>query len=87
MDMPLHECFITLEVHCMTVLGIQLLGRPECRRRMLSCRLRDAKGERNGSINISVKVKVPEYLSSNTHCYMTSKSVSAIPIEARILAL
>ncbi|KAF2311166.1 hypothetical protein GH714_019780 [Hevea brasiliensis] len=52
--------------------------------------LRDAKGERNGIVNVSVKVKVPEYyLSSNNNkkvvpennsFSMTSKPVPAIPI-------
>ncbi|KAJ9188375.1 hypothetical protein P3X46_003738 [Hevea brasiliensis] len=102
-DMPLHERFITLEVHCKTASGDRTIGTsrmpttdfmggylPENYLNFLSYRLRDAKGERNGIVNVSVKVKVPEYyLSSinnkkvvpeNNSFSMTSKPVPAIPI-------
>ncbi|KAF2315342.1 hypothetical protein GH714_038883 [Hevea brasiliensis] len=102
-EMPLHERFITLEVHCKTASGDKTIGTarmpatdfmggylPQNYLNFLSYRLRDAKGERNGIVNVSVKAKLPEYLSSNDNdkkvseinaCSMTSKPAPAIPID------
>ncbi|KAM3698647.1 hypothetical protein ACB098_06G203400 [Castanea mollissima] len=75
-DMPMHAQFITLEVQCKTSLGNKTVGTtripvsdfvggymPESYLHFLSYRLRDQNGERNGIVNISVRVKVPEYAS------------------------
>ncbi|XP_050249734.1 BON1-associated protein 2 [Quercus robur] len=75
-DMSMHAQFITLQVQCKTSLGDKTVGTaripvsdfvggyvPESYLHFLSYRLRDHNGERNGIVNISVRVKVPEYAS------------------------
>ena len=72
----MHAQFITLQVQCKTSLGDKTVGTaripvsdfvggyvPESYLHFLSYRLRDHNGERNGIVNISVRVKVPEYAS------------------------
>ncbi|KAM4105085.1 hypothetical protein ACJW30_06G206400 [Castanea mollissima] len=75
-DLPMHAQFITLEVQCKTSLGDKTVGTaripvsdfvggyvPESYLHFLSYRLRDHNGQRNGIVNISVRVKLPEYAS------------------------
>ncbi|XP_050238676.1 BON1-associated protein 2-like [Mercurialis annua] len=75
-DMPLHERFIILEAHCKTSSCDRIIAAarmpvtdftggylPDNYLNILSYRLTDARGERNGIINLSVKVTAPEYLS------------------------
>ncbi|OWM64197.1 hypothetical protein CDL15_Pgr018768 [Punica granatum] len=79
LDLPaLHAGFLTLEVHCKAASGNKLVGGarvpvadifggfvPVNHLQFLSYRLWDATSERNGIINISVRVKSPEpYRSS-----------------------
>ena len=73
MDVPLHARFITAEVNCRASTGDKsvamaripisdILGGyvPQNQVHFLSYRLWDSKVRRNGVINISVRVKVPE---------------------------
>lgn len=74
LELPaLHAGFVTLEVHRQTSSGSKLVGGarvpvadflgsfvPINHLQLLSYRLRDSTGERNGIINISVRVKSPE---------------------------
>ena len=70
LDAPAAE--ITIEVHCKTVFGDRVVGTasvpasdysggylPESYLHFLSYRLRDSRGERNGIINISVRMNAP----------------------------
>ncbi|KAM7472162.1 hypothetical protein LguiA_010345 [Lonicera macranthoides] len=70
-DMPTNSNFITVEVHRKGRSGNKLIGAaripvkdfvggyiPVNYSHLLSYRLRDGKGERNGIINLSVRVKV-----------------------------
>ncbi|CAK9134450.1 unnamed protein product [Ilex paraguariensis] len=71
-DMPMHARYVTVEVHCKTCSGNKIVGMaripasdflggyvPANYLHFLSYRLRDVKGERNGIINLSVRVKSP----------------------------
>ncbi|KAF3441288.1 hypothetical protein FNV43_RR15201 [Rhamnella rubrinervis] len=71
LDLPGHARAMTVEVHCKTSLGDRVLGTaivpvsdfmggfvPESYLHFLSYRLRDKRGERNGIINISVRMKM-----------------------------
>lgn len=73
MDLPAHANFVTVEVHCKVSSGDRVIGTaripvsdfsggstPEGFLHFLSYRLRDDKGLRNGIVNLSVRVKVPE---------------------------
>ena len=86
-DMSMHAQFIMLEVQCKTSLGDKIVGTaripvsdfvggyvPESYLQFLSYRLRDRNGERNGIVNISVRVKLPEYASC-------SRTELGIPLE------
>ncbi|OIW02070.1 hypothetical protein TanjilG_14593 [Lupinus angustifolius] len=79
MDMPLHARFITAEVKCKTITGVKNVGFaripvsdfiggyvPENQVHFLSYRLWDSKVNRNGVINVSVRVKVSQHTSSNS---------------------
>ncbi|KDP28677.1 hypothetical protein JCGZ_14448 [Jatropha curcas] len=100
-DMPLHERFVTLEVNCKMASSDRIIGTaripvtdfmggylPDNYLNFLSYRLRDSRGVRNGIVNISVKVKLPEYLSSknnkkvteNSACSTASKPPLKMPI-------
>ncbi|KAK3021432.1 hypothetical protein RJ639_045621 [Escallonia herrerae] len=72
-DMPMHARFVTAEVQCRTSTGNKVIGTakipvsdfvggyvPKNYLHFLSYRLRDDKGERNGIINLSVKVRAAE---------------------------
>ncbi|KAJ4727003.1 BON1-associated protein 2-like [Melia azedarach] len=78
-DLPMHVHFITLQVQCKTSSGNRNIGFarvpvsdfvggyvPDNYLHFLSYRLRDAKGDKNGIINISVRVKTPEYATSSS---------------------
>lgn len=69
-DLPMHAHYLTLQVQCKTFSGVKVIGEakvptkdfvggfvPENYLRFLSYRLKDRKGEKNGIINISVRVK------------------------------
>jgi Ca2+-dependent lipid-binding protein len=71
LDMPFQTRFITLEVKCKTSSGDRVVGTaslpisdisgdytPESYLHFLSYRLRDSRGEKNGIINVSARVKV-----------------------------
>ncbi|XP_048333782.2 BON1-associated protein 2 [Ziziphus jujuba] len=71
LDLPAHARALTLEVHCKTSSGSKVVGTamvpvsdfvggyvPESYLHFLSYRLRDRRGEKNGIINISVRMKV-----------------------------
>ncbi|KAM1140593.1 hypothetical protein ACFX2I_040659 [Malus domestica] len=73
LNFPTHSKSITVEVQCKTSSGIRTIGTatipesdfvggyvPEGCMHFLSYRLRDHKGERNGIINISVRMNVHE---------------------------
>ncbi|KAL0425957.1 UNVERIFIED_CONTAM: hypothetical protein Sradi_1130500 [Sesamum radiatum] len=75
MELPLHARFITVEAHSGTrVIGVANIPvsdfsggyLPDNYLSFLSYRLRDSNGEKNGIINLSVKVKVKG--SGNTGC-------------------
>ncbi|TXG62807.1 hypothetical protein EZV62_009801 [Acer yangbiense] len=74
LELPKHASFITLEVQCKTSSVNRNIGfaqipvsdfiggyLPENYLHFLSYRLRDASRDKNGIINISVRVKAPEY--------------------------
>ncbi|XP_022147476.1 BON1-associated protein 2-like [Momordica charantia] len=88
LDMPEDAMFLTIEVHCgsssknrivgtVNVPVLDFLGRfkPENYLHLLSYRLRDGNGERNGIINISLRVKVPESESA-----ITSQAIVGVPV-------
>jgi Ca2+-dependent lipid-binding protein len=71
LEMPFQTRFITLEVKCKTSSGDRVVGTaslpisdisgdytPESYLHFLSYRLRDSRGEKNGIINVSARVKV-----------------------------
>ncbi|TQE04556.1 hypothetical protein C1H46_009863 [Malus baccata] len=73
LDFPEHSRYLTVEVQCKSSYGVRTVGTatipasdfvggyvPEGYLHFLSYRLRDHRGERNGIINISVRMKVPE---------------------------
>ncbi|XP_068331262.1 BON1-associated protein 2-like [Pyrus communis] len=73
LDLPTHSMSFTVEVQCKTSSGVRTIGTatipasdfvggyvPEGYLHFLSYRLRNHKGERNGIINISVRMKVQE---------------------------
>ncbi|GMN61273.1 hypothetical protein TIFTF001_030358 [Ficus carica] len=79
LDLPPHAEAVTLEVHCKTAFGDKIVGTasvplsdfagsymPDSYLHFLSYRLRDSRGQRNGIINISVRMKgpAPEYSCS-----------------------
>ncbi|KAL2477747.1 BON1-associated protein 2 [Forsythia ovata] len=81
MDLPLHASFITVEVHCKVRSGSKIIGTARIPLsdftggylsvnylNFLSYRLRDANGEKNGIINLSVKVNGPTNMSCATSC-------------------
>ncbi|XP_028064927.1 BON1-associated protein 2-like [Camellia sinensis] len=72
-DMPVHARFLNVDVQCRSNSGDKVIGTaripasdfaggyfPENYLHFLSYRLRDSGGERNGIVNLSVRVKVPE---------------------------
>ncbi|CAL5397901.1 unnamed protein product [Camellia sinensis] len=71
-DMPVHARFLNVDVQCRSNFGDKIVGTvripasdfaggylPENYLHFLSYRLRDSGGERNGIVNLSVRVKVP----------------------------
>lgn len=73
LEIPVDAMFLTIEVHCGSISRNRIVGtanvpvsdflgryRPESYLHLLSYRLRDGNGERNGIVNISVRVKVLE---------------------------
>ncbi|XP_028960635.2 BON1-associated protein 2-like [Malus domestica] len=73
LELPMHSKSTTVGVQCKTAYGVRMFGTatvlasdfvgayvPESYLHFLSYRLRDYKGERNGVINISVRMRVPE---------------------------
>ncbi|XP_034204922.1 BON1-associated protein 2-like [Prunus dulcis] len=73
LDLPMQARSLTVEVQCKTSYGVRTIGTakipvsdfvggfvPEGYLHFLSYRLRDRRGERNGIVNISVRMKVPE---------------------------
>ncbi|XP_059654222.1 BON1-associated protein 1-like [Cornus florida] len=79
--MPVHSRFMTVEVQCKTSSGTKVIGIaripatdfvggyiPDTYLHFLSYRLRDVSGERNGIINLSVRMKVPENSSCAASC-------------------
>ena len=94
LDLPGHARAMTLEVHCKTSLGDRVLGTaivpvsdftggyvPESYLHFLSYRLRDNRGEKNGIINISVRMKVSggEYGCSSS-CSSASEMKIGVPV-------
>ncbi|OAY49223.1 BON1-associated protein 2 [Manihot esculenta] len=88
MDMPMHARFIILEVQCKIGSTNRVIGTarvpvsdflggytPVDYLHFLSYRLRDARGEKNGIINISVKVKRLAHDTAHA-CYPCSSSSS-----------
>ncbi|CAL0318340.1 unnamed protein product [Lupinus luteus] len=89
-DMPLHARFITAEVKCKTITGVKNVGFsripvsdfiggyvPENQVHFLSYRLWDSKVNRNGVINVSVRVKVSQQICSN------SKNSISLPVAVK----
>ncbi|EXB52086.1 BON1-associated protein 2 [Morus notabilis] len=80
LDLPAHAQAVTLEVHCKTAFGDKIVGTVSVPvadfsggylsesgyLHFLSYRLRDSRGEKNGIINVSVRMEVPipEYTCS-----------------------
>ncbi|XP_008232805.1 PREDICTED: BON1-associated protein 2-like [Prunus mume] len=73
LDLPFHARSFTVEIQCKTSYGVRKIGTakipvsdfmggfvPEGYLHFLSYRLRDNRGERNGIVNISVRMQVPE---------------------------
>ncbi|XP_021817094.1 BON1-associated protein 2-like [Prunus avium] len=73
LDLPLHARSLTVEIHCKTSYGVRTIGTakipvsdfvggfvPEGYLHFLSYRLRNNRGERNGIVNISVRMQAPE---------------------------
>ena len=81
-ELSMHEArFITLEVQCKTWLGVRSVGAAQvavsdffggfvgsesCWLQFLSYRLWDRKGQRNGIINFSLRVKAPQSVASRS---------------------
>ncbi|KAJ6872760.1 BON1-associated protein 2 [Populus alba x Populus x berolinensis] len=76
LDMSIRETCITLEVHCRTLSVDRIIGSarmpvsdfmggyfPEGYLSFLSYRLKDPKGYENGIVNVSVRIRAPEYLA------------------------
>ncbi|XP_038905248.1 BON1-associated protein 2-like [Benincasa hispida] len=89
LEIPVDAMFLTIEVHCGSISRNRIVGtakvpvsdflgryRPESYLHLLSYRLRDGNGERNGIVNISVRVKV---LESESETALTSKGKVRIP--------
>ncbi|KAM1140592.1 hypothetical protein ACFX2I_040658 [Malus domestica] len=92
LDLPTHSKSITVEVQCQTSYGVRTFATatipasdfvggyvPEGYLHFLSYRLRDYKGEKNGIINISVRMKVPEMYSSCASSTTSSPSMMGFP--------
>ncbi|XP_009626441.1 BON1-associated protein 2-like [Nicotiana tabacum] len=92
-DMPMHARYLTVEVQCKTSSGIKTIGiarvptsdfiggyLPENYLHLLSYRLRDEKGEKNGIINFSVKVKNVQPYSSTGCATAYSQQWTAAPV-------
>ncbi|KAJ9171337.1 hypothetical protein P3X46_014722 [Hevea brasiliensis] len=90
MDMPIHARFIVLEVQCKIGSGNRVIGTamvpvsdffggytPVNYLHFLSYRLRDARGVKNGIINVSVKVKGLAVSGKNLPHYQISSSSSS----------
>ncbi|OIT31064.1 PREDICTED: BON1-associated protein 2 [Nicotiana attenuata] len=91
-DLPTHAVNLTVEVQCKTSYGIKTIGiarvptsdfiggfLPEDYLHFLSYRLRDEKGEKNGIINFSVKVKnAPPHTTGCASAY--SQQWTAAPV-------
>eukprot|EP00257_Ricinus_communis_P001493 XP_002511806.2 BON1-associated protein 2 [Ricinus communis] len=96
-DMPLHERFITLEARCKTASADRIIASarmpvtdfmggylPDNYLNILSYRLRDTRGERNGIINLSLKVKAAAadyYLSTRKKRLPGNTCSSGYPIQ------
>ncbi|XP_055817412.1 BON1-associated protein 2-like isoform X2 [Solanum dulcamara] len=85
-DLPMHARHLTVEVQCKTSSGIKTIGiakvptsdfiggfLPEDYLHFLSYRLRNEKGEKNGIINFSVRVKNAAPPQSAAGCAATYK--------------
>ncbi|KAL2511393.1 BON1-associated protein 2 [Abeliophyllum distichum] len=95
MELPMHARFITVDVQCKAYSGgNKLIGTaripvsdfsggylPDNYLSILSYRLRDVNGEKNGIINLSVKVKGPENTSCAASC---SRPWMEVPVENRV---
>ncbi|KAL5565552.1 hypothetical protein UlMin_028716 [Ulmus minor] len=104
LEIPVQARSVTVEVHCKTAFGYRVIGTaivpvsdffggclPENYLHFLSYRLRDYKGERNGIVNISVRLKVSspvdycrETYSGYSSCSNTTKQVAVgVPVGAK----
>jgi len=98
LDMSIRETCITLEVHCRTLSVDRIIGSarmpvsdfmggyfPEGYLSFLSYRLKDPKGFENGIINVSVRLRAPEYLARKKKVILpedkcsTSRPALALP--------
>jgi hypothetical protein len=96
--MSIRETCITLEVHCRTLSVDRIIGSarmpvsdfmggyfPEGYLSFLSYRLKDTKGFENGIINVSVRLRAPEYLARKKKVILpedkcsTSRPALALP--------
>lgn len=88
MEMPVDAMFLTIEVHCGSISRNRIVGtanvpvsdflgryRPESYLHLLSYRLRDGNGERNGIVNISVRIRTSESESA-----VTSEAMVGVPV-------
>ncbi|KAA0048988.1 hypothetical protein IC582_012288 [Cucumis melo] len=90
LEIPVDTVFLTIEVHCGSNSRNRIVGtanvpvsdflgryRPESYLHLLSYRLRDGNGERNGIVNISVRVKE---LESDSEPAITSRATVRVPV-------
>lgn len=87
-EMPVDAMFLTIEVHCGSISRNKIVGTanvpvsdflgrymPESYLHLLSYRLRDGNGERNGIINISMRVR-----DSVSESAVASKAMVGVPV-------
>ncbi|KAL5565550.1 hypothetical protein UlMin_028714 [Ulmus minor] len=91
LEIPVQARSMTVEVHCKTSFGYRVIGTaivpvsdfvggylPDNYLHFLSYRLRDYKGERNGIVNISVRMKVSSPVDYRRETYSScSKTTSS----------
>ncbi|KGN56542.1 BON1-associated protein 2 [Cucumis sativus] len=90
LEIPVDTVFLTIEVHYCSNSRNRIVGtanvpvsdflgryRPESYLHLLSYRLRDGNGERNGIVNISVRVKE---LESDSEPAIASKATVRVPV-------
>ncbi|PQP93091.1 BON1-associated protein 2 [Prunus yedoensis var. nudiflora] len=72
LDLPMQARSLTVEVQCKTSYGVRTIGTAKIPVSDFVGGLRDHRGERNGIVNISVRMKVPELKACATTSSLSS---------------